>query len=87
MPPPGVEPAPPSLPSLASLPAGQRQHLPPLRLSMHVYDARPEARFVLIDGKRLQRGDDIAAGLVLEDIRPDGVVIRYNGQRFLLQRP
>lgn len=82
-----TNPALPSLPSLASLPTEQRQSLPPLRLSMHVYDARPEARFVLIDGKRLRRGDDIASGLVLDDIRPDGVVIRYGGQRFLLQRP
>lgn len=77
----------PALPTLALLTPAQRQALPPLRLSMHVYDARAEARFVLIDGKRLRQGDLIADDLLLEQIRSDGAVILHGAQRFLLPRP
>ena len=76
-----------ALPSLAWLTAAEREGLPPLRLSMHVYDPDPAARFVLIDGHRLRQGDTVADGLVVEAIRPDGVVLDRRGRRFLLMRP
>lgn len=72
---------------LATLPASLREGLPPLRLSMHVYDPDPVARFVLIDGKRYRQGDAIAPGIIVDDIRPDGVAIMRGQQRFLISRP
>lgn len=90
---PAPEPAPEPEPALepiqhlSTLPASHREGLPPLRLSMHVYDPDPAARFVLIDGKRYRQGDTIAAGIVLDAIRPDGVAIARGGQRFLISRP
>ena len=72
---------------LATLPASLREGLPPLRLSMHVYDPDPAARFVLIDGKRYRQGDAIAPGILVDAIRPDGVAIAHGQQRFLLSRP
>ena len=72
---------------LATLPASLREGLPPLRLSMHVYDPDPAARFVLIDGKRYRQGDAIAPGILIDAIRPDGVAIAHGQQRFLLSRP
>lgn len=80
-------PAPEPLQHLSTLPASQREGLPPLRLSMHVYDPDPAARFVLIDGKRYRQGDAIAEGVVVDAIRPDGVAIARGGQRFLISRP
>lgn len=88
-----TQPAPPSAPvleplqHLATLPAAQREGLPPLRLSMHVYDPDPAARFVLIDGKRFRQGDAVADGVIVDAIRPDGVAIARGTQRFLLPRP
>ncbi len=74
------------IPSLATLPASEREGWPPLRLSMHVYASDPAARIVLIDGKRYRQGDTIAPELVVEVIRPDGVALAYRGRRFLLPR-
>ena len=86
---PEPEPAPTLEPlqHLATLPASLREGLPPLRLSMHVYDPDPAARFVLIDGKRYRQGDAIAPGILIDAIRPDGVAIAHGQQRFLLSRP
>lgn len=80
------EPALEPIPSLASLPASEREGWPPLRLSMHVYDPDPTARIALIDGKRYRQGDSIAPDLVVDVIRPDGVALSYHGRRFLLPR-
>lgn len=84
---PAPEPALESLPTLAWFTAAERDGLPPLRLSMHVYDANPQARFALIDGHRLRQGDAVTDGLQLAEIRPDGVVLDWRGRRFLLPRP
>ncbi len=76
-----------AVPHLAWLTAAEREGLPPLRLSMHVYDPDPAARFVLIDGHRLREGDAVADGVVVDSIRPDGVALERRGRRFLLPRP
>ncbi len=76
-----------SVPLLARLPAAEREQLPPLRLSMHVYDPDPAARFVLIDGHRLRQGESVAQDVVVDTIRTDGVVLDIRGRRFLLARP
>jgi len=76
-----------SLPMLRDLPAEDRAALPPLKLSMHVYAVHPAERFVLVDGRRYSEGMAVANGLVLEEIRRDGVVLAFRGHRFVLQRP
>jgi general secretion pathway protein B len=76
-----------SLPSLASLDAGTRAQLPPLKLSMHVFAEQPAQRFVILDGRRMGEGASPAAGIVLEEIRREGLVLSVNGQRLLLARP
>ncbi|MFY2763689.1 general secretion pathway protein GspB [Arenimonas sp. MALMAid1274] len=81
-----VDAAPP-LPSVASLPAADRAQLPPLKLSMHVYSDTPAQRFVILDGQRLAEGAAPTAGVVVEEIRRDGLVLSINGQRMLLTRP
>lgn len=81
------EPALEALPRLGHLLPSEREGLPPLRLSMHVYDPIPTARFVLIDGKRYREGESIRTGLSVAAIRPDGVALSYHGRRFLLTRP
>lgn len=77
----------PALPTVASLAAGERAQLPPLKLSMHVYAAEPAQRFVILDGQRLGEGASPAPGMVLEHIRRDGLVLLVNGRRVLLARP
>jgi general secretion pathway protein B len=89
---PQPEPAPPAepmatLPGLNALSATDRAVLPPLKLSMHVYADTPAQRFVILDGQRLGEGASPANGVVLEEIRRDGLVLSVNGQRLLLARP
>ena len=79
--------APAPLPGLGTLAAADRATLPPLKLSMHVYAPEPAQRFVILDGQRLGEGASPAAGVVLEEIRRDGLVLSVNGQRLLLARP
>ena len=90
--PPPVEVAPtnaalPDVPRLDQLPSAERDALPPLKLSMHVYAESAPNRFVLIDGRRFREGEKLAATLQVIEIRREGVVLDFNGRRFLLLRP
>jgi hypothetical protein len=49
---------------------------------MHVYDANPSMRFVLLNGQRLKEGESSKEGLLLERITPEGVVLRYGNDTF-----
>ncbi len=60
--------------------------LPQLRLDLHVYAARPEERFVMINMHKLREGDSLPEGVRVEGITPEGAVLSYNGARFLLPR-
>ena len=56
------------------------------RFSVLVFAADPEDRFVLIDGQRLKEGDSIQPGLLVKEIRRDGVVFSYRLYQFLVER-
>jgi general secretion pathway protein B len=73
-------------PPIAILAASERAALPPLKLSMHVWNSDPGKRFAIIDGQRVTEGGSAGAG-VIEEIRRDGVVLNINGRRVLLPRP
>jgi hypothetical protein len=67
------------------LPLGTRQALPKLALAMHVYADDPLRRFVILNDTRLVEGET-SAGVTVREIRRDGVVLEWQGQRFLLPR-
>jgi general secretion pathway protein B len=75
------------VPRLSELSGDERSGLPALKLSMHVYADDPTQRFVIVDGRRLREGDSPAAGIAVEAIRRDGLVLSVNGRRVLLARP
>jgi general secretion pathway protein B len=68
----------------AALAPGKR--LPELRLDLHVFAAKPQDRFVMINMKKLHEGDALPEGVRVESITPDGAVMSHNGTRFLLPR-
>lgn len=84
--PPAAEETLEHLPRLVDLPASERDALPPLKLTMHVYAADAAARFVLIDGQRLGQGERLSPTLTLSEIRRDGAVFESDGRRFLIPR-
>jgi general secretion pathway protein B len=67
------------------LPFSVRKDLPPIKLSMHVYATDPAQRFVVLNDSRMSQGDS-QDDLTLREIRPDGVVIDFHGQRFFYPR-
>jgi hypothetical protein len=72
-----VSPPPPSV-----VPAG----LPPLHLDVHAYAVKPADRFVMINLAQYHIGDTLKEGPRVVDITPQGVILEYQGNRFLLPR-
>jgi general secretion pathway protein B len=68
------------------LPDSIRADVPEIKFSVLVYAKQPENRFVLINGQRLTEGDNVQPGLVIEEIRRDGVIFSYRLYRFLVER-
>jgi general secretion pathway protein B len=60
--------------------------MPQLRLDLHVFAARPEDRFVMINMHKLREGDALPEGVHVESITPEGAILTYNGWKFLLPR-
>lgn len=91
-----AEPAPPParpLPPPPPMPAETREvaaidttSIPPVKLSMHMWDESPSRRFVILDGQRMTEGDR-SGELTVVAIERDGVVVERNGQRARVPLP
>lgn len=90
--PPAAIPAPPTMPRATTAPAADEvpdiaaTALPPVKLSMHMWDADPARRFVILDGQRMAEGDR-SGGLTVVAIDRRGVVIERDGQRARVPLP
>lgn len=80
------KPAEPALPLVWEMPYSLRKDLPALTLTMHVYSSVPAQRFVVVAGERHVEGDTLGDGLTLREIRSDGIVLDFKGQRFIYPR-
>ena len=74
------------LPSINEINLTGAQALPEMHLDVHVYATKPSDRFVFINMRKYKEGNTLAEGPVLERIRRDGVVLNYQGVRFILPR-
>jgi general secretion pathway protein B len=74
------------LPSISELNLTGKQTLPDINIDVHVYASRPADRFVYINMRKYREGAVLQEGPILERIRRDGVVLNYNGLRFLVPR-
>ena len=74
------------LPSISELNLTGSQALPELHLDVHVFATKPADRFVYINMRKYHEGNTLQEGPVLERIRRDGVVLEYQGLRFVLPR-
>jgi general secretion pathway protein B len=70
--------------SLGDLDPGVRNQLPPLKLSMHLWNETPSQRFVILDGQRLKEGD-VLGEIVVERITRDGAVLAWRGARLNIE--
>lgn len=62
---------------LWELPDPVRQQIPPMTFSFHVYSENPARRTIIINKQRVREGSTVSAGLVLEEITPQGVVFNW----------
>jgi general secretion pathway protein B len=60
--------------------------LPQLRLDLHVFAAHPQDRFAMINMHKVHEGDTLPEGVHVDSISPEGVVLSFNGSKFLLPR-
>ncbi|MFT7771621.1 general secretion pathway protein GspB [Roseateles sp.] len=79
---PAAAPAEARIPRLAELPESTLRELPRLVISGSVYSDDPASRFVMINGEVQREGAKLGADLVLEQIRPRELVLRFKGQRY-----
>ena len=62
-----------------ALPADLRKALPPLQLSMHMWDPDPAKRFVILDGERHVEGDSVGP-MQIRRIDANGVLFDWQGR-------
>jgi general secretion pathway protein B len=74
------------LPEISELSLSGPQALPELHLDVHVFATNAADRFVYINMRKYREGAVLPEGPTLERIRRDGVVLNYQGLRFLLPR-
>jgi general secretion pathway protein B len=72
----------PSVMTMAELPLAIQQELPAMSVSVHAYSGKPADRLVGINSRLLHEGENVAPGLVLEQITPDGMILSYKGYTF-----
>jgi len=65
--------------TLQDLDPDTRSALPPLRLSMHLWNEVPAQRFVILDGQRLIEGDRVGEASIVR-IERDGVLLEWQGR-------
>jgi general secretion pathway protein B len=74
------------LPTISEVSLSGAQALPDLHLDVHVYATQASERFVYINNRKYHEGAKLQEGPTIERIRRDGVVLNYQGVRFLLPR-
>ncbi len=73
-----------SAPLLSELSFDVQRSLPALALNVHVYAQTPKDRFVFLNMQKYKEGERTRDGVLIEEITPEGVVLRYEQQRFRL---
>jgi hypothetical protein len=74
------------LPTIDEISLSGAQALPEMHLDVHVFATNSAERFVYINMRQYHEGATLAEGPTLERIRRDGVILDYQGLRFLLPR-
>lgn len=82
-PPPAARAPVPALPTVQSPPVkGLPPDAPKLVINGGVHSPDPARRRVIVNGQVVREGADLGAGVVLEQIRPDSVVLGFRGEHF-----
>ena len=70
---------------LHELPWDLRRDLPPIKVTVRHAPSDPNLRFVKINGERFAQGDSLGIGPTIVEIRTDGVILEFQGQRLIIR--
>jgi general secretion pathway protein B len=70
--------------SIKELPAAIKGSLPELKMTVHSYNEQPQSRFVVMNNNTIREGQSMNTDLKVEQITPNGVILNYQGHRFVL---
>jgi general secretion pathway protein B len=71
-----------SLPFLQQLPDAQQRDIPRVTFGGYMYSANPADRLLIVDKALRHEGEEVAPGLVLEQLLPRAAVMNYRGTRY-----
>jgi general secretion pathway protein B len=74
----------PPAPALRELPLPIQRSLPPIKIGGYMYSSSPAERSMVINQRLLREGDQVSAGLTLEQMQAREAVFNFNGTRFRL---
>lgn len=66
---------------VGELPDAVRNNLPAMTFSFHVYSTNAQQRTIIINNRRVREGDEVVAGIQLQEITEDGVILLSDGHR------
>lgn len=75
-----------NVPRITELASAQRQRLPAMKLSMHMWNEDPARRFVVIDGQRKVEGDRVGEASIAA-IDREGVLLDLDGSQVRVPLP
>lgn len=70
------------LPQLEELPAYERDGIPDMTFSSHMYSSMPRFRSIIINGKRLKEGQYLNEEIQVREITEAGVIMSYGSTLF-----
>ena len=73
-------------PFLSELDYQFRRTVPNLDINVYVYAEHKQDRFIMIDMKKYQLGQQMDSGILLKDILMDSLVVEYNNKVFRIKR-
>lgn len=68
-------------PLLRDMPQAYRDQFPNLTIQVHVHNALPAKRWIMIDGKRYGEGSQLDSGPQIAEIAADGIVFSFRNER------
>lgn len=73
-------------PFLSELSYDFRRTVPSIRINVYVYADNKDDRFIMVDMKKYQSGEEIGEGIMLKEIQKDSFIVEYEGRVFRVKR-
>jgi len=75
-----------NLPYLSEMPYEFQLSVPHVNINVFVYTKHPEGRFIMVNMQKYRVGELINEEMQLQEIRPDSIVVKYQGKVFQIRQ-